>query len=92
MASCRSNLAKRFHAQRSFTLPSKPSSFQRQTSTPSETPSLTYSPEAEVQFDNVVFLDTDGDGFSDSDEIQAGTDPNDINDIPASLFDVFNNI
>jgi len=36
--------------------------------------------------------DTDGDGYTNLTELSAGTDPNDANNFPVTLFNVFNNI
>ena len=36
--------------------------------------------------------DSDGDGYTDLTELSAGTDPNNVNEFPTSLFNIFNNI
>ena len=49
-------------------------------------------PQTPVSFLSTSFVDTDNDGYSDAVEIAAGTNPNDPNNFPVSLFNVFNNI
>lgn len=50
------------------------------------------TPPLDVTFNTTIFTDTDNDTYSDADEAIAGTDPNDPNSFPISLFNVFNNI
>jgi hypothetical protein len=53
---------------------------------------LTVTPELPVSFILSLTADDDFDGYSNVAELSAGTDPNDSNDFPSSLFGVFNNI
>lgn len=59
-----------------------------------EVKSTTYtiSPTAFVSFNVEFFIDNDDDGYSNLTEQSFGTNPNDPNDFPISLFNVFNNI
>jgi hypothetical protein len=53
---------------------------------------LTVTPELSVNFILSLTADDDFDGYTNVVELSAGTDPNDVNDFPSSLFAVFNNI
>jgi hypothetical protein len=64
-----------------------------QTPTPSQTnPILSFVPNFYVEFNTEPLIDSDNDGYTDSAELSAGTDPNDPNNFPITLFNVFNNI
>ena len=49
-------------------------------------------PLSSVSFTIELSADTDGDGYTNLAELSAGTDPNDANSFPSSLFSVFNGI
>lgn len=53
---------------------------------------ITYTPSSNVTFNLSLTADTDLDGYTDIIELSAGTDPNDPESFPVSLFNVFNNI
>jgi len=53
---------------------------------------LSVTPELSVNFILSLTADDDFDGYTNVVELSAGTDPNDANDFPSSLFGVFNNI
>jgi hypothetical protein len=55
-------------------------------------PNVTFTPELSVTFVLSLTSDSDYDGYTDVEELSAGTDPNDTNSFPSSLFNVFNNI
>jgi len=71
----------------------QPSPTLSQTPTPSQTnPILSFVPNFYVEFNTEPLIDSDNDGYTDSAELSAGTDPNDPNNFPITLFNVFNNI
>ena len=51
-----------------------------------------FEPLSAVTFTYELSSDTDGDGYTDSVELSAGTNPNDPNSFPVSLFNVFNGV
>jgi hypothetical protein len=53
---------------------------------------ITFPPENYVTFTISSSADSDGDGYTDVFELSSGTDINNANDFPISLFNVFNNI
>jgi hypothetical protein len=54
--------------------------------------SATFTPELSVAFVLSLTADSDGDNYTDLVELSAGTDLNNPNEFPISLFNVFNNI
>ena len=55
-------------------------------------PTTSYALTSTITFTPQLTTDTDSDGFTDIAELSAGTNPNDPNSFPISLFSVFNNI
>jgi hypothetical protein len=58
----------------------------------SPTQKVSFSPEVEFVFATEATTDADSDGYTNATELSAGTNPNDSNDFPVTLFNVFNNI
>jgi len=59
---------------------------------PASPTTYTFEPSSTITFTPAPSADTDGDGYTDLIELSAGTDPNDANVFPITLFNVFNNI
>jgi len=82
------------HKHASSSLPSKPN--LRKEVCPSSNGIIIYplNPASDplITFSLALSSDADGDGFSDLVETQVGTDLNDPDDFPVSLFNVFNGI
>ena len=55
-------------------------------------PEINYQPEQIFTFTPQLSADSDLDGYTNISELNAATDPNDPEDFPISLFNVFNNI
>ena len=55
-------------------------------------PEINYQPAQIFTFTPQLSADSDLDGYTNISELNAGTNPNDSNDFPISLFNVFNNI